>query len=154
MAALIVTANSWNSRPMMPDIRNSGMNTAISDRLIETMVKPISPAPRIAAARGAMPSSMWRWMFSSITIASSTTKPAAMASAMSERLSRLKPSASIAAKVATRLSGTVTAGITVPRTLRRKAKITPTTRPTVISSAVWTSATEARMVWVRSLSTR
>ena len=43
----------------MPPI-SSGMNTAISDALIETMVKPISPAPLMAASTGAMPSSTWR----------------------------------------------------------------------------------------------
>ena len=84
-----VTANSRNSRPTMPPISSSGMNTAISDTLIETMVKPISPAPLSAASIGFMPSSMWRKMFSSITIASSTTKPTAMVSAISDRLSRL-----------------------------------------------------------------
>ena len=40
-----VTANSRNSRPMMPPISSSGMNTAISEMLIDMMVKPISPAP-------------------------------------------------------------------------------------------------------------
>ena len=34
---------------MMPPISSSGINTAISDMLIETMVKPISPAPLSAA---------------------------------------------------------------------------------------------------------
>ena len=40
-----VMANSRNSRPTMPPISSSGMNTATSEKLIETMVKPISPAP-------------------------------------------------------------------------------------------------------------
>ena len=44
----------------MPPISSSGMNTAISEQLIEMMVKPISPAPLIAASIGFMPSSMWR----------------------------------------------------------------------------------------------
>ena len=44
----------------MPPISSSGMNTAISEQLIETMVKPISPAPFSAASIGFMPSSMWR----------------------------------------------------------------------------------------------
>ena len=35
-----VTANSRNSRPTMPPISKIGMNTAISDRLIETTVNP------------------------------------------------------------------------------------------------------------------
>ncbi len=44
----------------MPPISSNGMNTAISEKLIETMVKPISPAPFSAASIGAMPSSTWR----------------------------------------------------------------------------------------------
>ena len=47
-----VTANSRSRRPTMPPISSSGINTATSDRLIETMVNPISPAPLIAASRG------------------------------------------------------------------------------------------------------
>ncbi len=39
----------------MPPISSSGMNTAISDRLIDMMVKPISPAPLSAACSGRHP---------------------------------------------------------------------------------------------------
>ena len=53
-----VTANSRNSRPTMPLISSSGMNTAMSEAESETMVKPISPAPLIAASIGLSPSSM------------------------------------------------------------------------------------------------
>src|SRR4051812_6032484 len=42
-------------------------------------------------------------------------------------------------------------GMTVAQTLRRKTKITITTRATVRSRVNWTSRTEARIVWVRSL---
>ena len=89
--AVTVRANSRNSRPMMPPISSSGMNTAISDTLIDSTVKPISREPLSAASNGGSPSSMWRWMFSTTTMASSTTKPTAMVSAISDRLSRLKP---------------------------------------------------------------
>ena len=89
IATLITIANSWNSRPTMPPMNITGMNTAISESVIEKMVKPISPAPCSAASYGGMPASMWRTMFSSITIASSTTKPTARVNASSERLSRL-----------------------------------------------------------------
>ena len=65
------------------------MNTAISDSVIETMVKPISPAPFSAASKGEAPSSMCRTMFSITTTASSTTKPTAIDKAISDRLSRL-----------------------------------------------------------------
>ena len=52
MVIVTVMANSRNSRPTMPPISSSGMKTATSDRLIDTMVKPISPAPRSAAWNG------------------------------------------------------------------------------------------------------
>ena len=89
MAMPIVTANSWNSRPMMPPMNSTGMNTAVSDSVIERIVKPISRDPSSAACRGRLPISMCRTMFSSITMASSTTKPTDSVSAIRERLSRL-----------------------------------------------------------------
>ena len=55
-----VIANSRNRRPTMPPISSSGMKTAISERLMEMMVNPISPAPFNAASCGFIPSSMWR----------------------------------------------------------------------------------------------
>ena len=45
MHMAVVTANSRNSRPMMPPISSSGMNTATSEMLIDRMVKAISPEP-------------------------------------------------------------------------------------------------------------
>ena len=89
IAALMVTANSWNSRPSSPPISSTGMNTATSDSVIERMVKPISREPSSAASIADFPCSMWRWMFSSITMASSTTNPTDSVSAINERLSRL-----------------------------------------------------------------
>ena len=52
-----VTANSRNSRPMMPLMNRSGMNTAISEKVIEMIVKPIWPAPFSAASNGRSPCS-------------------------------------------------------------------------------------------------
>ena len=82
-------ANSRKSLPTMPPIRRIGMNTAISDVLIETTVKPISAAPFSAACIGCMPCSRYRVMFSITTMASSTTNPVEMVSAISDRLSML-----------------------------------------------------------------
>ena len=48
-------ANSWNSRPVTPGISSSGRNTAISDTVSDSTVKPISRAPTSAASRGACP---------------------------------------------------------------------------------------------------
>jgi len=69
--------------------RRMGMKTATSEALMERTVKPISLAPCMVAAKGFIPPSMWRAIFSMTTIASSTTKPVEMVSAMRERLSRL-----------------------------------------------------------------
>ena len=87
MATLRVTANSRKRRPTMPPMSRMGMKTATSEVLMEKTVKPISRAPRSAASNGLMPCSRWRVMFSMTTIASSTTKPVEIVSAMSERLS-------------------------------------------------------------------
>ncbi len=89
MAVLTVTANSRNKRPRIPPMKRTGMNTAARERVMDTMVKPISRDPMRAASNAVSPSSMWRTMFSSITMASSTTKPTESVRAMRERLSRL-----------------------------------------------------------------
>ncbi len=89
MATEIVTANSWRSRPTSPPMNRTGRKTATRESVIDTIVKPISLDPLRAAARGASPFSMCRTMFSSITIASSTTKPTERVRAIRERLSRL-----------------------------------------------------------------
>ena len=51
-APVTMTANSRNSRPMIPPIKNNGMNTAISEKVIEMIVNPIWPAPFSAASIG------------------------------------------------------------------------------------------------------
>ena len=63
------------------------MNTAMSEMLMETTVKPISLAPWREASMGLMPFSRCRVMFSTTTMASSTTKPVATVRAMRLRLS-------------------------------------------------------------------
>ncbi len=83
-------------------------------------------------------------------MASSTTKPTAMVSAMSERLSRLKFIRYIAANEPESASGTVTLGMSVAQKFRRNSKITITTRQIVSTRVNSTSATDARMVVVRS----
>ena len=89
-------------------------------------------------------------MFSSMTIASSTTKPTHSVRAISERLSRLKLNEYISAKVPTMEMGRAMLGMRVARMLRRNTKITPTTRPSATSSVNSTSSTELRMVMERS----
>ena len=89
IASATTTANSWNSRPITPGMKKIGMNTATSEIEIDRMVKPTSREPLSAAWNGASPSSTWRMMFSSMTIASSTTSPTASVMPSSEMLSRL-----------------------------------------------------------------
>ena len=92
-------------------------------------------------------------MFSIMTMASSTTKPVAMVSAMMDRLLRLKPARYITARVPISDSGTDRLGISVARQSPRNRKITATTSTTAKVSSICTSRTEARMVIVRSVRT-
>src|SRR4029434_4421449 len=92
-------------------------------------------------------------MFSIITMASSTTKPVEIVSAISVRLLRLWPSRYITAKVPTIDNGTAALGMIVADGVRRKMKITATTSAIVRSKENSTSLTDARMVLVRSVNT-
>ncbi len=83
----MTTANSWSSRPITPPMNRTGMKTAARDSVIETMVKPISRDPLTAASIRPSPASMCRTMFSSMTMASSTTNPTPSVRAIRERLS-------------------------------------------------------------------
>ena len=88
-----------------------------------------------------------------MTMASSTTKPTAMAKAISVRLFTEKPSAHIAAQVPASDSGTVMPAAMVGVVRRRKTKTTIITRAIDSSSVNCMSWTEARIVVVRSVST-
>ena len=145
-----VTANSRSKRPGNPPINSSGRNTATSDRLMESTVNPTSRVPCNAAWRGFIPASRWRAIFSSTTMASSTTNPVAMVNAINDRLFRLNPHRYMAAKVPISETGTATAGISVARPERRKTKTTRITSATEIISVCSTSSSEARMVGERS----
>ena len=92
-------------------------------------------------------------MFSSTTMASSTTKPVATVSAISERLSSVKPAKYITPNVPISDSGTATLGMIAARPLRRNRKTTSTTSAIEITIVLSTSRTEARIVPVRSLAT-
>ncbi|MNR31972.1 hypothetical protein D3C85_1495170 [compost metagenome] len=73
----------------MPPMNSTGMNTASRARVMASTVKPTSRMLRRAAGSGRMPCCRWRAVFSTTTMASSTTKPVAMISAISDRLLRL-----------------------------------------------------------------
>ena len=84
-----VMANSRKRRPTTSLMNSSGMSTAMSETVSDMMVKPICSLPLSAACIGDSPSSMKREMFSIITMASSTTNPVEMVSAIRVRLLRL-----------------------------------------------------------------
>ncbi len=152
-AIVKVSANSRNMRPTSPDMNNSGMKTAINDTVSEITVKPISLAPRSAASIAVSPFSMWRTMFSIITMASSTTNPVPIVKAISDRLSRLKPEKYMMPNEVIKDSGSATPAISVARIERRNSSTTSVTSTTLRTSVNCTSWTEARMVTVRSLTT-
>ena len=116
-AVVMVSANSRNKRPTSPPMKISGMNTATRLIEIDNTVKPTSRAPLNAASLGRMPSSTWRAIFSTTTIASSTTKPVETVSAISDRLSSRKPDRYITPSVPSSETMTAAAGISVARQL-------------------------------------
>ena len=119
---------------MTPGMKKIGIKTATSETEIEIMVKLISRDPISAACNGVSPFSIWRTMFSSITMASSTTSPTASVIASSEILSRLYPKARIKATVANSEIGSDSAGMKVALALRRNRKITSRTSAMVAAS--------------------
>src|ERR1041385_7100661 len=92
-------------------------------------------------------------MFSSITIASSTTKPTESVNASSVMLLIEKLNAYIAPQVAISEIGTASAGMIVAETERRNRKMTMMTSAMAITSVSCTSITDARIEIERSLST-
>src|ERR1051326_7085428 len=86
-------------------------------------------------------------------MASSTTKPVEIASAISDRLSTLYPSRYIIPNVPSSESGTEMLGMIVAHTFRRKTNTTRMTNPIEIRMVYSMSAIDARMVVVRSTRT-
>ncbi len=150
IAATRVMVNSRKNAPTMPLANSSGMNTATSEAVMETMVKPISRAPVSAACMRGMPSSRWRMTFSITTIASSTTNPIAITSASRLRLFRVKPNTYITSAAPASDNGTVTAAIRVGASRRRNSAMVRITIARLISRVICTSCSDERMVGVRS----
>ena len=87
-------------------------------------------------------------MFSMTTMASSTTNPVEIVIAISDRLSKLKPSKYMTPNVPISETGTATLGMKLERTLRRNRKTTRMTNNTETINVISTSWTDARMVAV------
>ena len=82
-------------------------------------------------------------MFSSTTMASSTTSPIASTMASSVSVLMEKPNRYMRAQAPTSDTGMVTMGMMLARRLRRKKKITSTTR-TMASRMVWNTESMER----------
>ena len=83
--------NSRKSPPLWPGRNDSGTKTAISVSVVAITAKNTSSVPITAAARGPSPRPRWRTMFSSTTMASSTTMPVASTKASMVRMLTEKP---------------------------------------------------------------
>ncbi len=111
-------------------------------------MNPISFAPASAACIGDAPSSRWRAMFSTITMASSTTKPVAMVSAISLRLfSELAGEVHEAEGAHDGQRHRDARDPARPSGCAGRPSSRATTRPIAISSSTCTSRTDARMLF-------
>ena len=139
IATQMVTENSRNSRPRMPPRNSTGMNTAASDSVIETMVKPISFDPASAA---------YERLFAHLHVPENVFEHHDgvvddEADGKNQRHHRQVVQAVVQqvhdGEGADDGEGQRQAGITVAETLRRNRKITITTRPSVSSMVNCTS---------------
>ena len=112
----------------MPARNAVGMNTELSTRVMAMTGPVISSIALIVASRGGSPLAIQRSMFSTTTIASSTTMPMASTRPKSVRLFKEKPSKAITAKVPMSETGTSIIGISVARQSWRKTSTTMKTR--------------------------
>ena len=151
IAAARVIENSLNKLSMIPPINRIDKNTATSETFMESKVKPTSLAPRYAAFMGEIPASICREMFSSTTMASSTTSPVARIRAISDRLFSEKPNRYMMAKVPTSDTGTARVGISEARKLPRNRNTTRITSATAISKVISASCSVALMTGERSM---
>jgi hypothetical protein len=90
-AAATVTANSRKRRPVVSERNVSGRKTATDDTVAAITANEISCMPRRAASIRGVPFSTQRVMFSSTTIASSTTSPIASVIPINVSVLMVKP---------------------------------------------------------------
>ena len=137
--------NSEKTPPACPGRKEIGMKTAASVAVVEITAKNTSFAPEAAAAKAPMPDLRLRTIFSTTTMASSTTIPVANTSARRLIVLTENPVSQIAASVPINATGIVTAGINVARGERRNRKITTTTMPVAMRMDLTTSLIDPSM---------
>ena len=144
-----VKENWRNSSPVCPVISPRGRYTIARVMVVAKMATVISRVLTTAAPRGGRPSSTCRKVFSTTTIASSTTSP--MASTMARRVIRLmlKPMMSMNPSAPMSDRGIVTTGMRTGRQEKRKSAITIITSATACQIVVTTSSMDS---WMKSVS--
>ena len=131
---------------MIPLMKATGRNTAISDSVVARTARPMSRVARTAAAKGfCFFTSTKRTMFSSTTMASSMTIPTARASASSVMMFSVKPIPHISAKVPMMEMGMASAAMRVLRGLPRKISTTSAAKRAPRTRCSLTAATLVRM---------
>ena len=105
---------------MFPGMNETGRITAIRTIVVAITAKPISRLPFVAARSVGSPPSIRRAMFSSTTIASSTTSPIASTNPSNVSVLIVNPSAAMTINAEMIDTGIVTAGMTVARTVPMK----------------------------------
>ena len=118
----------------MPEMKMVGMKTAARISASETTGPATSSMALMAASLGFKPSSIWRSVASTTTIASSTTSPMASTKPNSERVFKENPKIGKKANVPIRATGTASKGMSVARQPCRKIKTTMATRTSAMTS--------------------
>ena len=145
-----VNANSRKSAPVSPPWMPIGAYTAASVIVMATIGPTSSRAASIAAWNVPFPLCRCRSTFSTITIASSTTRPTERTMASSVRRLIVNPATSIRNTAPTREIGIATTGMIRARIEPRNRKITTITINSVSESVVRTSSMASWMYSVES----
>ena len=115
--------NSRNSLPVCPSMKTMGRNTASRVMVVEMTAKNISLAPSMPASKGFMPRSILIYMFSVMTMASSTTRPTDSTTASMDSTLMEKSSRYMTKNAPMSDTGMTRHGINVTRQSRRNRKM-------------------------------
>ena len=150
-ATTAVQPNCLKMSPGMPLIIAVGRNTATSVMLVAMTARPISVAASIAACNGGLPPRKCRTMFSTSTMASSTSNPMTSDSASSVTVFIEKPSQYIAANVGMIDNGKAEADTSVARQSRRNSQTTAIARIAPSHSMFIDAVYSLRIMFTESL---
>ena len=144
-AKLTTYASCLNIWAEIPPRNSTGTKTAIVVSVDAVMAVETSRLPTVAASRLLLPSSRWRYTFSSTTIALSTSMPTPSAKPPNEIVFSVNPLKNISANVEITEIGIAIAMISVLEKLRKKNSSTSTASTAPWTIAHCTFSIEARM---------